>query len=81
MGNEIKMTLIATGFSEDVARGRGYERGRRTAAVEDARPERGPRRVFGGLGADRRPVEPSPFDDDQDEIDIPPFIRRRREQS
>ena len=80
MGNEIKITLIATGFNEEVAVGRGYGRGRRGLVDDEPRQARGPRRL-GGMGPDREPVESSPFDDDQDEIDIPPFLRRRRQQS
>ncbi len=78
MGNEVKITLIATGFDDRNASERGSLRGRRAPSDDDPRAARGPRRPVGGQSADREPPEPSPFDDDQDEIDIPPFLRRPR---
>ena len=82
MGNEVRVTLIATGFDQEAAPARtSYEvRTRRSvpAPEEEARPFRGvTRRALGGT----EPMEASPFDDDDGtEIDIPPFIRRRRQQ-
>ncbi len=82
LGNEVKITLIATGFDEPSA-GYGPARG-----GVGARPARGPRfpvdeppplrperpgRTAGGYSDD-----PSPFDDDESEIDIPPFLRGQR---
>ncbi|MCC6174648.1 MAG: cell division protein FtsZ [Chloroflexi bacterium] len=79
MGNEVKITLIATGF-DAADSGRGYGRGVRPPrhpSDEDGprsmRPEQ-PARTGGRFG------EPSPFDDDETEIDIPPFLRRQRRQ-
>jgi cell division protein FtsZ len=74
MGNEVKITLIATGFQE--ARGvepAGY--GRRGLSDDEQRPAR-PRSPTGGPpGGDA-----SPFDDEESEIDVPVFLRRRRQQ-
>jgi len=83
LGNEVKITLIATGFDQPEA---GY--GPRSGGL-GARPPRGPRfpvdepqplpprRSAGGYSDNA-----SPFDDDESEIDIPPFLRnqRRRQQ-
>jgi cell division protein FtsZ len=85
LGNEVKITLIATGFDQP-------ETGYGPRGGIGARPPRGPRfpvddpqplrperpgRAAGGFSDD-----PSPFDDDESEIDIPPFLRnqRRRQQ-
>jgi len=76
MGNEVKITLIATGFDQP-QQGYGPRGGqRRPPDLDDepARPFR-PRRPFGG-----EPGEASPFDDDESELDIPPFVRRQRRQ-
>ena len=88
LGNEVKITLIATGFDEPQT---GY--GVRSSGIS-SRPPRAPR-----YPAEEPPVlrperterpsrstsygdDPSPFDDDENEIDIPPFLRnqRRRQQ-
>jgi len=85
MGNEVKITLIATGFDQNES---GYGRGRGDVGgggrgprsprqpPEDPQPLR-PSRLGGGFNDD-----PSPFDDDETEIDVPPFLRnnRRRQQ-
>jgi cell division protein FtsZ len=84
MGNEVKITLIATGFDQ-IEPGFGSRRefggGARLPRssrypVDDPQPLRSGR-AAGGLSDD-----PSPFDDDESEIDIPPFLRnqRRRQQ-
>jgi cell division protein FtsZ len=94
LGNEVKITLIATGFDQPDARyadarygqreipgSRGQSRPR--FPVDDPQPLRSPDRserpgrALGGPADD-----PSPFDDDESEIDIPPFLRnqRRRQQ-
>jgi cell division protein FtsZ len=82
MGNEVKITLIATGFDQPDSGfgarrefGGGRGRGPRQP-VDDPQPLR-PGRLGGGYEDD-----PSPFDDDESEIDIPPFLRnqRRRQQ-
>ena len=81
MGNEVKITLIATGFDEP-STGFG-PRGRRPRRA----PPRGPRfPVDDPPTAPPRPRrprrrysdDPSPFDDDENEIDIPPFLRGQR---
>jgi cell division protein FtsZ len=85
LGNEVKITLIATGFDEPSA---GY--GGRGGGL-GARPPRGPRYPMDDPAPIREPRpsraasysdDPSPFDDDESEIDIPPFLRgqRRRQQ-
>jgi cell division protein FtsZ len=86
MGNEVKITLIATGFDQpDMGYGRrdlgGGSRSARGARFpgedpQPLRPDR-PGRAVGGYADDA-----SPFDDDESEIDIPPFLRnqRRRQQ-
>jgi cell division protein FtsZ len=81
MGNEVKITLIATGFDEPSA---GY--GPRGGL--GARQPRGPRFPVDEPPALRperptRPApsysdDPSPFEDDESEIDIPPFLRGQR---
>jgi len=88
LGNEVKITLIATGFDQPDARyGQRDVGGTRTPSrsrfpVDDPQPlrsqERPGRAVSGGGFSD----DPSPFDDDESEIDIPPFLRnqRRRQQ-
>jgi cell division protein FtsZ len=77
MGNEVKITLIATGFDERAAADRSLSLGRRGPSEGDEpRPVRGQRRPLGPIA----PGEGSPFDDDESEIDIPPFLRRRRQQ-
>ena len=81
LGNEVKITLIATGFDEPQT---GY--GPRGGGL-GARPPRGPRFPVD----DPQPLrperpgrssafgdDPSPFDDDESEIDIPPFLRGQR---
>ncbi len=76
LGNEVKITLIATGFDQDVGSERAYEaRRRRALDDEEPRAARGAR-AFGATEG----FDASPFDDDQDEIDIPPFLRRRQQQ-
>ena len=84
MGNEVKITLIATGFDQSdtgYGRGRGDMGGGRgprgpRQAPDDPQPIR-PSRLGSSYGDD-----PSPFDDDETEIDVPPFLRnqRRRQQ-
>ncbi len=82
LGNEITITLIATGFDQ---RQQGIDprsaRPSRPRPPEDdfppAAPSRRPR-FGGGLGDDED--ETSPFGGDESEIDIPPFLRRRRQQ-
>ena len=86
MGNEVKITLIATGFDQPEA---GF--GNRGSG-QGARPPRGPRfppddpaplrPSAPSRPAPSYPDDPSPFDDDQSDIDIPPFLRgqRRRQQ-
>jgi cell division protein FtsZ len=80
MGNEVKITLIATGFDQQEP---GY--GSRGGGL-GARPPRGPRYP----PDDPQPIRPSrperssypddtsPFDDDESDIDIPPFLRGQR---
>jgi cell division protein FtsZ len=83
MGNEVKITLIATGFDQPEAgygpRGGGQgarpPRGPRFPP-DDPQPIRQPGRSSGG-GASYTD-DPSPFDDDESEIDIPPFLRGQR---
>jgi cell division protein FtsZ len=88
MGNEVKITLIATGFDQpdsgygarrEYGGGRGPSRFR--LPNEDPQPLRTerPGRAAGGGGLSD---DPSPFEDDESEIDIPPFLRnqRRRQQ-
>jgi len=80
MGNEVKITLIATGFDEPSA---GYGPGRGGLG---ARQPRGPRYPVDEPPTlptgTRRPAayadDPSPFDEDESEIDIPPFLRGQR---
>jgi cell division protein FtsZ len=85
MGNEVKITLIATGFDQPES---GY--GPRGGHM-GARPPRGPRFPSDDPAPlrpePRRPApsfsdDPSPFDDDESEIDMPAFLRgqRRRQQ-
>jgi len=87
MGNEVKITLIATGFDQaepgygnrrEYGGGGGGGGGRSPSRprfpVDDPQPLRSPRSP-GGSGDD-----PSPFDDDANEFDEPPFLRRRRGQ-
>jgi cell division protein FtsZ len=86
MGNEVKITLIATGFDQldsgygarrEQGAGRGPSRFR--LPPEDPQPLRQSDRSGRAAGhAD----DPSPFEDDESEIDIPPFLRgqRRRQQ-
>jgi cell division protein FtsZ len=65
MGDEIRVTLIATGF--DHARGIPQSSfGRATRAERPARPDRNPR-----IDAGQR----SSLEIRDDEIDIPPFLR------
>ena len=80
MGNEVKITLIATGFDQERIEERDYGIRRRMPMDDDARrlPRPRPRPLTGGVGPE--PAASSPFDDDQEEIDIPPFLRRRRQQ-
>ena len=81
LGNEVKITLIATGFDEPST---GY--GPRSGGL-GARPPRGPRfpvddpqplRPEGPGRSASYGDDPSPFDDDESEIDIPPFLRGQR---
>jgi cell division protein FtsZ len=84
LGNEVKITLIATGFDQSdtgYGRGRGDMGGGRgprgpRQPPDDPQPIR-PSRLGNSYGDD-----PSPFDDDETEIDVPPFLRnqRRRQQ-
>jgi len=61
MGDEIRVTLIATGFDKRVDGGYGYGRERQRGPVD-----RGPR-------IDER--QRSSLEISDDEIDIPPFLR------
>jgi cell division protein FtsZ len=74
MGNEVKITLIATGFEQQGAIDRGVLRGRAPAPGDEVRPLRPRPRPFGAA----EPDEGSPFEGDETEIDIPPFLRRQR---
>ena len=74
MGNEVKITLIATGFEQQGGLERGIPRGRGPTPGDDVRPLRPRPRPFGG----GEPDEGSPFEGDETEIDIPPFLRRQR---
>jgi cell division protein FtsZ len=82
IGNEVKITLIATGFDQaEPGYGRRDYGGSRVPRgprfpIDDPQPLR-PSRAGGGYSD-----ETSPFDDDESEIDIPPFLRsqRRRQQ-
>jgi cell division protein FtsZ len=74
MGNEVKITLIATGFEQQGAIERGALRGRAPSVGDEVRPLRPRPRPFGG----GEPDEGSPFEGDETEIDIPPFLRRQR---
>lgn len=91
LGNEVKITLIATGFDQpDSGYGRAVGReaprgpSRPRYPSEDPpmlRPERQEREraVGGGRGYSDDPAPaPSPFDEDENEIDIPPFLRGQR---
>ena len=84
LGNEIKITLIATGFDQRDRPGRagaGEPRRRGPFGGEDDEPRGFPRRArpYGGSeGA--AASDDSPFGDEESEIDIPPFLRRRRQQ-
>jgi cell division protein FtsZ len=62
--DEVRVTLIATGF--DKRSGRGYGRGRSERGGPQGPPDRGPR-----IG-DR---ERSSLEISDDDIDIPPFLR------
>jgi len=65
MGDEIRVTLIATGFDHGRSTG-GAAYGRATRAERPSRPDRGPR-------IDDR--QRSSLEIRDDEIDIPPFLR------
>ncbi|MCC7370002.1 MAG: cell division protein FtsZ [Chloroflexi bacterium] len=93
LGNEVKITLIATGFDQpdaqlgarrDVGMGpRSSGPSRSRYPVDDPQPIRyeRPTRPSRDYADDPAPT-PSPFEDDESEIDIPPFLRgqRRRQQ-
>jgi cell division protein FtsZ len=81
MGHEVKITLIATGFDQQEP---GY--GSRGGGL-GARPPRGPRFPQDDPQPIRQPSrserssysdDTSPFDDDESDIDIPPFLRGQR---
>ena len=80
LGNEITITLIATGFDQR-QQGIDPRYGRAPRPVpqsDDYPPAASPRRPrFGGLGDED---ETSPFGGDETELEIPPFLRRRRQQ-
>jgi len=88
MGNEVKITLIATGFDQPdagygvrrEAAGGGRQPNRFRLPAEDPQPLRPSERT--GRPAGGYADDPSPFEDDESEIDIPPFLRsqRRRQQ-
>jgi cell division protein FtsZ len=70
---ELKITVIATGFDQ-VRPGQAAERARprRVAALD---PDRFEPRIGGRLGShDRVPA----FDEEEDDLDIPPSLRQRR---
>jgi cell division protein FtsZ len=86
LGNEVTITLIATGFDQNQGRMapdsrfaprpvRPRDRDRDDYETEPLPPRR---RVGGGFMDD--PDEPSPFGGEEGELDIPPFLRRRRQQ-
>jgi cell division protein FtsZ len=93
IGNEVKITLIATGF-DAVEPGFGSSRGGYGQSQRPSRPSRyvpddpqpiRPDRteLIGRSGrsyGDEPPpsVSSSPFDDDETEIDVPPFLRNQR---
>ncbi|MDP8925050.1 MAG: cell division protein FtsZ [Chloroflexota bacterium] len=80
LGNEITITLIATGFDQrQAAIDPRYGRlSRPTVQPADDYLPAAPRRPrYPGLGDED---EPSPFGGDETELEIPPFLRRRRQQ-
>lgn len=71
LGNEVKVTVIATGFDD-----------RRPRAEPErprfSRPFQGDRRELDGAGQERERTERLPGLDGEDDLDIPPFLRGRR---
>lgn len=82
LGNEVKITVIATGFDMD-APPRSPELSRDRGRERDVETDRGHSRSFSqatdSLAADRDPAEYGQLLDAEDDLDLPPWVRRNRQ--
>src|SRR5215204_1626219 len=82
LGNEVKITVIATGFDTDVLAPRGSENVRERPRQRESEPERGRTRpetlLSDSLALDRDPAEYAQLLDAEDDLDLPPWVRRNR---
>ncbi len=82
MGDEVRITVIATGFERSGLPRRVLERPLPTPRSEPTRPEvhfvRSPDEASVGASTGPRPNVPPPTSFGSDDLDIPTFLRRRR---
>jgi cell division protein FtsZ len=83
LGNEVKITVIATGFDTDVLAQRGSESVRERPRERHSEPERGRTRpetlLSDSLALDRDSAEYAQILDAEDDLDLPPWVRRNRQ--
>jgi cell division protein FtsZ len=83
LGNEVKITVIATGFDNDAPGSRPLEGSRERARDRDGDADRPRPRsqtlLSDSLVADRDPSEYAQLVDAEDDLDLPPWVRRNRQ--
>ncbi|MFN0072093.1 MAG: cell division protein FtsZ [Chloroflexota bacterium] len=82
LGNEVKITVIATGFDTDMP-ARPTESHRERPRDREADQDRGRSRpqslLSDSLATDRDPAEFAQLLDSEDDLDLPPWVRRNRQ--
>ena len=83
LGNEVKITVIATGFDMDTVASRSTDSVRERGRERDDDSARGRPRsqtlLSDSLAVDRDPAEYAQLLDAEDELDLPPWVRRNRQ--
>ena len=82
LGNEVKITVIATGFDTDVLASRSTESPRERPRDREGHPDRGrsrPQTMLSDSLVDRDPAEYAQLLDAEDDLDLPPWVRRNRQ--
>jgi cell division protein FtsZ len=78
LGNEVKITVIATGFDSD-APARSIDSSREREPERDRGRSRPQSLLSDSLTADRDPAEYAQLLDAEDDLDLPPWVRRNRQ--
>jgi cell division protein FtsZ len=83
LGNEVKITVIATGFDTDTLVSRSLEGSRERTRERESDSERSRPRpqtlLSDSLAVDRDPSEYAQLIDAEDDLDLPPWVRRNRQ--